>query len=245
MAPLASRFEQYGNWRDSLAAAIMQLRQWLEQTQTLEAESARRIDVALERLAQDKLVIAFVAEFSRGKSELINAIFFADYGKRILPSSAGRTTMCPTELLYDDTLPPCIRALPIETRGRHGSTSDFKRLGAEWQVFPLDTTSADGMLEAFKIVAETKRVPVAEAKSYGLYDADDPDQSVTVDKNGLIQISKWRHAVINFPHPLLKHGLGDSRYAGAECDRHRARVDAVTACRMRTRCCSCWRPTPE
>ncbi len=207
MAPLASSFEQYGNWRDSLAAAIVQLRQWLEQTQSLEPDAARRLDVALERLAQDKLVIAFVAEFSRGKSELINAIFFADYGKRILPSSAGRTTMCPTELLYDDTLPPCIRALPIETRGRHGSTSDFKRLGAEWQVFPLDTASADGMLEAFKIVAETARVPVAEAKSYGLYDADDPDQAVAVDKSGRIEISKWRHAVINFPHPLLKHGL--------------------------------------
>ena len=28
-----------------------------------------------------------------------------------------------------------------------------------------------------------------------------------VDKNGLIQISRWRHAVINFPHPLLKQGL--------------------------------------
>ncbi len=207
MAPLASSFEQYGNWRDSLATAIVQLRQWLEQTQSLEADTARRLDVALERLAQDKLVIAFVAEFSRGKSELINAIFFADYGKRILPSSAGRTTMCPTELLYDDTLPPCIRALPIETRGRHGSTSDFKRLGAEWQIFPLDTASADGMLEAFKIVAETSRVPVAEAKSYGLYDADDPDQAVAVDKSGRIEISKWRHAVINFPHPLLKHGL--------------------------------------
>ena len=207
MTPLSSSFEQYGNWRDSLATEIMQLRQWLEQAQILDADAARRIDVALERLAQDKLVIAFVAEFSRGKSELINAIFFADYGKRILPSSAGRTTMCPTELLYDETLPPCIRALPIETRGRHGSTTDFKRLGAEWQVFPLDTQSADGMLEAFKIVAETCRVPIAEAKSYGLYDADDPDQAVAVDKSGRIEISKWRHAVINFPHPLLKHGL--------------------------------------
>jgi len=207
MAPLASSFEQYGTWRDSLAASIMQLRQWMEQTQTLEEDSAKRFDLCLERLAQDKLVIAFVAEFSRGKSELINAIFFAEYGKRILPSSAGRTTMCPTELLYDETLPPCIRALPIETRGRHGSTSDFKRLGAEWQIFPLDTTSADGMLEAFKIVAETVRVSAEEAKSYGLYDADDPDQAIAVDKQGHIQISKWRHAVINFPHPLLKHGL--------------------------------------
>ncbi|HTN47920.1 MAG TPA: dynamin family protein [Burkholderiaceae bacterium] len=207
MAQLASSFEEYGQWRDTLAGAIVQLRQWLNDSEMLDADAARRVDVALDRLAEDKLVIAFVAEFSRGKSELINAIFFADYGKRILPSSAGRTTMCPTELLYDESLPPCIRALPIETRGRLGSTSDFKRLSEEWQVFPLDTSSADGMLNAFRIVAETARVPVEEARSYGLFDQDDPDQAIAVDKNGMVEISKWRHAVINFPHPLLRHGL--------------------------------------
>jgi hypothetical protein len=207
MAQLASSFEEYGQWRDALAAAIVQLRQWLLDAEMLDADATRRVDVALDRLAEDKLVIAFVAEFSRGKSELINAIFFAEYGKRILPSSAGRTTMCPTELLYDESLPPCIRALPIETRGRHGSTSDFKRLSEEWQVFPLDTSSADGMLNAFRIVAETSRVPVDEARGYGLFDEDDPDQAVAVDKNGQVEISKWRHAVINFPHPLLRHGL--------------------------------------
>jgi predicted GTPase len=207
MAPLASRFEEYGNWRDSLAKAIVDLRQWMGETQLLEGDAARRLEFALDRLAEDKLVIAFVAEFSRGKSELINAIFFAEYGKRILPSSAGRTTMCPTELLYDETLPPCIRALPIETRSRRGSTSDFKRMTSEWKVFPLDTASTDGMLDAFKMVAETVRVPVDEARGYGLFDGDDPDQAVAVDKHGTIEISKWRHAVINFPHPLLKHGL--------------------------------------
>ena len=207
MAQLASSFEEYGQWRDTLANAIVQLRHWLNDAQMLDSDAARRVDVALDRLAEDKLVIAFVAEFSRGKSELINAIFFSDYGKRILPSSAGRTTMCPTELLYDESLPPCIRALPIETRSRHGSTSEFKRLSEEWQVFPLDTSSADGMLNAFKIVAETMRVPVDEARSYALFDADDPDQAIALDKHGMVEISKWRHAVINFPHPLLKHGL--------------------------------------
>jgi Dynamin family len=207
MAQLASSFEEYGQWRDALASSIVQLRQWLADAQMLDADAARRVDVALDRLAEDKLVIAFVAEFSRGKSELINAIFFADYGKRILPSSAGRTTMCPTELLYDESLPPCIRALPIETRGRHGTTTDFKRRSDEWQVFPLDTSSADGMLNAFKIVAETVKVPVELARSYALYDEDDPAQVIALDKNGMVEISKWRHAVINFPHPLLKHGL--------------------------------------
>ena len=29
MAQLASSFEEYGQWRDSLSAAIVQLRQWL------------------------------------------------------------------------------------------------------------------------------------------------------------------------------------------------------------------------
>ncbi len=207
MAQLASSFQEYSAWRDALASSVVQLRRWLEQTQLLEGDSARRIDVTLDRLAEDKLVIAFVAEFSRGKSELINAIFFADYGRRILPSSAGRTTMCPTELMYDESLPPCIRALPIETRARFGTTADFKKATAEWRVFPVDTDSPAGMLQAFKLVAETVRVSADEARMYGLYDPEDKDQAVAVDKQGMIEISRWRHAVINFPHPLLKQGL--------------------------------------
>jgi predicted GTPase len=207
MAQLASSFQEYSAWRDTLATSIVQLRRWLEQTQLLEGDAARRLDVALDRLGEDKLVIAFVAEFSRGKSELINAIFFADYGRRILPSSAGRTTMCPTELMYDESLPPCIRALPIETRARFGTTADFKKATAEWRVFPVDTDSPDGMLQAFKLVAETVRVSADEARMYGLYDPEDKDQVVAVDKQGMVEISRWRHAVINFPHPLLKQGL--------------------------------------
>jgi predicted GTPase len=207
MAQLASSFQEYSAWRDALANSVVQLRRWLEQTQLLEGDAARRLDVALDRLGEDKLVIAFVAEFSRGKSELINAIFFADYGRRILPSSAGRTTMCPTELMYDESLPPCIRALPIETRARFGTTADFKKATAEWRVFPVDTDSPDGMLQAFKLVAETVRVSADEARMYGLYDPEDKDQAVAVDKQGMVEISRWRHAVINFPHPLLKQGL--------------------------------------
>ncbi|MFN7887873.1 MAG: dynamin family protein, partial [Betaproteobacteria bacterium] len=207
MAELASSFEEYAAWRDALAGAIVRLREWLTLVELLDGDAGRRLDDALDRLAEDRLVVAFVAEFSRGKSELINAIFFSEYGRRVLPSSAGRTTMCPTELLYDETLPPCIRALPIETRGRAGSTTDFKRAAGEWQVFPLDTDSPEGMLRAFGLVAETTRVPADEAQAYGLYDPDDPEQPLLRDADGKVEISRWRHAVINFPHPLLKQGL--------------------------------------
>src|ERR1700739_1319915 len=168
MSQLATSFQQYGAWRDTLAVSVAQLRRWLEDAHLLEPDAARRLDLALERLSGDRLVVAFIAEFSRGKSKLINAIFFADYGRRILPSSAGRTTMCPTELMYDESLPPCIRALPIETRARIGNTNDFKRSAVEWRVFPLNTDSTEGMLEAFKLVAETVRVPADEARMYGL-----------------------------------------------------------------------------
>jgi len=207
MAELAGSFEHYGAWRDALTQAVVQFRRWLQDNKLLDAEAARRIGLALDRLAEDKLVVAVVAEFSRGKSELINAIFFADCGQRILPTSAGRTTMCPTELMYDERLAPCIRALPIETRARPGGASEYRRSEADWQTFPVDATSADGMLQAFRLVSETIRVRTEVARSYGLFDPDDPDQQAGVDADGTVEISRWRHAVINFPHPLLRQGL--------------------------------------
>ena len=207
MSNLVQQFEQYSNWRDGVLKALTQYRAYAETTDLMDASTQQRIEQMAERLATDKLVIAFVAEFSRGKSELINAIFFADYGQRILPSSAGRTTMCPTELLYDDTMPPSIRLLPIETRAESQSTSEFKEQRQAWTVLPLNISSGDGMLEAFKQVSLTRRVTVEQARSYGLYDENDPDMVNSVDAGGLIEVSQWRHAIVNFPHPLLQQGL--------------------------------------
>jgi hypothetical protein len=207
MNNLVEKFQEYSTWRFTLTRAIEQYREWSRQVGLSDAQSDSRVARVLNRLTDDKLSIAFVAEFSRGKSELINSIFFADYGQRILPSSAGRTTMCPTELLYDEGLPPSIRLLPIETRAFHATTQDYKALPQEWQVFPLDTSSGDGMLAAFKQVSLTKRVPVDEAKRYGLFDENDPDHSFALDDEGLVEVSMWRHAIINFPHPLLEQGL--------------------------------------
>jgi hypothetical protein len=200
-------FEQYGAWRQGVAAALRQYQAWVDGAELSDGVNDQRLTRALARLADDRLSVAFVAEFSRGKSELINAIFFADYGQRIVPSAAGRTTMCPTELLYDADFAPSIRLLPIETRAHNLSTSDYRDDQAAWTVLPLDLDSADAMHEAFKQVSLTKNVTPEEAKRYGLYDEDDPDAQITLNEQGLIEISLWRHAIINFPHPLLKQGL--------------------------------------
>ncbi|TFW28435.1 GTPase [Massilia arenosa] len=200
-------FQQYSAWRQGVVAALQGYQSWVAAAELTDGASDQRIARALARLADDKLSVAFVAEFSRGKSELINAIFFADYGQRILPSAAGRTTMCPTELLYNAAWQPSIRLLPIETRATNLSTSDYRDTPDAWTVLPLDLNAGDAMHETFKEVSRTKRVTVDEARSYGLFDEDDPDVRATLDADGLIEISMWRHAIINFPHPLLKQGL--------------------------------------
>ena len=207
MSNLVDTFQQYSTWRTAVAAALQQYRDAIAEADAGDAPSYQQIARMQSKLADDKLSIAFVAEFSRGKSELINAIFFADYGQRILPSSAGRTTMCPTELMYDPAYPPCLRLLPIETRAQTLTTTEFKEQPQDWTVLLLDPASGEGMLEAFKQVSMTKRVPVAEATAYGLFDPDDPDMAQSVDAEGTVEISLWRHAIVNFPHPLLKQGL--------------------------------------
>ena len=207
MSNLVQKFQEYSGWRNNVLSALERYRACIGSADLGDAVSDQHFSRLKARLTDDKLSIAFVAEFSRGKSELINAIFFADYGQRILPSSAGRTTMCPTELLYDETFPPSIRLLPIETRAEAASTSDYKDNNHVWTVLPLDIASGEGMLDAFRQVSLTKRVPVEEAKRYGLYHEDDPDASLSVGDDGLVEISQWRHAIVNFPHPLLKQGL--------------------------------------
>jgi hypothetical protein len=204
---LTHQLAAYTEWRSRLAADIGEFRRWLTANELGDAQSDLRLEQLLERLREDRLNVAFVAEFSRGKSELINAIFFADYGSRILPSSAGRTTMCPTELSYDPAKLPRIELLPIETRASNAGVSEYRGYPEEWLVVPLDLDSADLMQAALQHVSETLRVAPAEAQRLGFAVGRAADESYPIGADGLVEVPRWRHAVINFPHPLLRQGL--------------------------------------
>lgn len=199
----------YDRWKAEVAHAIEEYRQWLEDHRMGTPEIELRIHDSIESLRGDRLVIAFVAEFSRGKTELINAIFFSDYQRRLLPSDAGRTTMCPTELFYDQQSDEAyIRLLPIETRLEDISISEFKKQPERWTTISLDVNSPDQMAESLREVVKVKRVSVDDAKKLGLYTEElhnhfkDDDDVVTH-----LDIPMWRHALISFPHPLLQQGL--------------------------------------
>ena len=204
---LAQHFAAYSDWRTQLAKSLENFNAWLTEYEMSDAQTEARLAHVLEKLREDRLNVAFVAEFSRGKSELINAIFFADYGTRMLPSAAGRTTMCPTELMFDPDRAPSIELLPIETRESNTSLSEYKRFVDEWEVVPLITESAESMQEALHHVSEVIRVDRETAERLGFPTEAEDSAVFRLAEDGLVEIPRWRHAVINFPHPLLQQGL--------------------------------------
>src|SRR5688572_8768400 len=122
---MASQFEQevvhYREWRDQMIAGIESYKSWLDTHGYADIQQSLRIYDLIESLRNDRMTLAFIAEFSRGKTELINAMFFSAFKQRLLPSNVGRTTMCPTEIFYDPAEEPYIKLLPIETRKRQES----------------------------------------------------------------------------------------------------------------------------
>ena len=83
----------YGAWRREFALRLKLLAAWMKEHGLMDSGVEARLQRLEDQMRSDKVMVAFVAEFSRGKSELINALFFASYGRRIMPASAGRTTM--------------------------------------------------------------------------------------------------------------------------------------------------------
>jgi hypothetical protein len=200
-------FDEHSVWRKQFALRLKLLSDWLSDHDLLEAGVRERLDQLHTQVKNDKIMVAFVAEFSRGKSELINAVFFAGYGRRIMPASAGRTTMCPTELGYDAEVPPCLRLLPIETRLQPRSLLDWRNAPDKWERVDLDVNDPQQLARAIQKVAEVRRVSQAEATSLGFWNHETPNENPLVGADGLIEVPRWRHALINMAHPLLKQGL--------------------------------------
>jgi len=71
----------------------------------------------------------------------------------------------------------------------------------------LDINSASALKEAFQTLVQQKEVSLEEAKELGLWNAADISMAQSLQKTGKIEVPVWRHALINFPHPLLKSGL--------------------------------------
>ena len=194
-------------WRRALDRSVDQLSHLLNDSQLLDAPGQALAASVRQRLGSDRLVLAFVAEFSRGKSELINALFFADTGRRVLPATPGRTTMCPVELAWDADQAPRLSLLPIASRRSGQTLAALRDQPGQWQHLPLSPDDPAAMALRLQQVVQTQRVSVQQAMALGLWHDDHPEDNPPRDAQDMVEVPAWRHALINYPHPLLKRGL--------------------------------------
>lgn len=197
---------EYSQWRSQLIQAIEMYQEWRKRYGMNDVHSTETLLNILEGLESDRITLAFVAEFSRGKTELINALFFAETGVRLLPSSPGRTTMSPTELFHDPEGGNYIRLLNIESRLEDISLTEYKKHPDRWTQIDLNFDSPTQMQGAFKELVATKKVPRQVADKLGLWNEREAAEQGIIDPE-TVEIPCWRHALISFPHPLLKEGL--------------------------------------
>jgi hypothetical protein len=209
-AATTARFEgeiaRYNRWREDLTRSVTAYHDWLESNGQLDVQQSIRFYDLLENLNKGRLMLAFLAEFSRGKSELINALFFANFKERLLPSDVGRTTMCPTEIFHDPSEEPYLKLLSVETRYRDESISQLKNNPVEWSKIRLNINSAHAMKDALKALADTKKVYALEARMLGLAPMLNENGELPGEEE-LVEVPAWRYAMINYPHPLLTNGL--------------------------------------
>ncbi len=201
----SENIDAFDQWKSDISRSLSRFRIWLRRNDLFNEDIDDRLYKLQESLKSEYLTLAFVGEFSRGKTELINSLFFAEYGQRILPSEAGRTTMCPTEIFYDrKEARPYLRLLPIETRLESTTLTEYRKIPSLWTEVPLMTGSAQEMTLALHTITQTKEVSLEEALNLG-FEQDMLEQCG--DDENMVEIPAWRHARVSFPHDLLKRGL--------------------------------------
>ncbi|MET0357707.1 MAG: dynamin family protein [Cellvibrio sp.] len=201
---LHRQMTQYNRWKRQLDERLQRFDEWGSSYQMLSSEAQRSLQKARQLLRGDSFTIACVGEFSRGKTELINALLYSEGSRRLLPSQPGRTTMCPTEIFWDSTVATnCVRLLPIETRCTTTSLYNFKRIPQKWVTVNFDPNNHDQTRAAINQVSANKWVTPADAVKLGFA----MDELGERDIHGKVAVPAWRHALISLDHPLLRQGL--------------------------------------
>ena len=192
------------SWRYGVSTQIVRVADFLRAHGYSNAETEATFDTLAQKVNNARVNILFVAEAGRGKSELINALFFSDIGRRLLPSGESQATRCITEVRFDRARRTSVRVLPMETREAPQRFADIYADESQWQHLDFDANNAESARQAFATLAETRRVSVVEAVSWGLHS----DTAGTLNtEGGMVDVPRWRYAIINFPHPLLDAGL--------------------------------------
>jgi hypothetical protein len=84
---------------------------------------------------------------------------------------------------------------------------DWRNAPDKWERVNLDVNDPQQLAKAIQKVAEIRRVSKEEAAKLGFWSDEAPQDNPSMGSDGLVEVPKWRHALINMAHPLLKQGL--------------------------------------
>ncbi len=207
----SERLKELQSWRNQLTAEIQQVSDTLREYQFIRAEDVLRLAKCKQAVAAERVTLIFIADIARGKSDLINAIVFSDSGRRFLPSGLGRTTRFVTELRFDRDIETSVRCLPIDTRESPRSFAELSQDSSMWHSIPFDADKPKSIATALATLSDTRLVSMADAVAWGLHNEGASKTARSIEpKSGdatLLEVPRWRYAIVNFPHPLLDSGL--------------------------------------
>jgi hypothetical protein len=189
----------HAKWRSRAVRAVHDLRAWLRASAAGTPDTDARLRRALASIESDQLTIAVAGTDQRGKTELINALFFADFGRRLLPVTAP-AERCPLEIQWQlGDGDACLRLLPIDDPDCTEPLAALKAIPERWVRLPLHPQEPEQVNAALAEVYRTKALSPTQASRLGLS---------VVDTSAVIrEVPCWRYALLSIPHPLLKKGL--------------------------------------
>ena len=86
---ITERLAELKSWRIGISTQIARVTEFLQTHDFLTPNLEAALGDALAQVARQNVTVAFIAEVSRGKSELINGLFFADLGRRLPHDARG------------------------------------------------------------------------------------------------------------------------------------------------------------
>ena len=203
---ITERLAELKSWRIGISTQIARVTEFLQTHDFLTPNLEAALGDALAQVARQNVTVAFIAEVSRGKSELINGLFFADLGRRLLPSGPGKGTRCVTEVRFDRDVQTSVKLLPIETRESSKRIDELLKEDKLWRSILFDSDNPDSTARALAALSETKRISLSDAVAWGLH-AEGVAVPAGESTATLVDVPRWRHAIVNYPHPLLDAGL--------------------------------------
>jgi hypothetical protein len=205
-AAITERLAELQSWRYGVDAQISRVAAFLRTFDFFTANLEAAFNDAHAQVAKERVTIAFVAERSSGKSELINGLFFADLGRRLLPSGPGKSTRCVTEIRFNRDEKTGLKLLPIDSRESPKRLAELVGDESQWRIINFDADNPDSIARALTALSETKRISLTDAVGWGLH-GEGVAVPVGDSQAALVDVPRWRYAVVNFPHPLLDAGL--------------------------------------